>query len=93
MRHLLRHIAQEHDIINETDKEKLTMEIVQKVLLWFKDHVERCSRAFDSVPFESPTDPGETLDFPKVIDTLMAAAFDREMDSTLKQGWINQMYD
>jgi len=45
------------------------------------------------VPFESPTDPGETVDFPTVIDTLIAAAFDKEMDSTLKHGWINQMYD
>jgi len=61
--------------------------------VWFKQNVERCGQAFDNVPFESPTDPGETIDFPKVIDTLIAAAFDKEMDSTMKQGWINQMYD
>ena len=45
------------------------------------------------MPFESPFDPGETVDFPKVIDTLIEAAFDKEMDAMLTKGWINQMYD
>ena len=35
---LLRHLALEHDIINEVDREKFTLEVFKDGLRWFKKH-------------------------------------------------------
>ena len=89
MRHMLIRLAQAHDIINEGDKEKLTMEVVMETLRWLGSNADRCNLAFHGVPFPSPTDPGKTVNFKTVIDTVIAAALDAERDEVLKQGWTN----
>ena len=90
----MRYIAIEHDIINELDKEKFTLDVFKGGLTWFKKNMGKL-KALEQTLFKAAPQFVERnqITFPEVIDTLLTARFDDESDPELSKKWAKLGYE